>query len=203
VKKYNIVVDLDYKKTDYNIFDIVIVSLPPEIQWKISLEILKQWYRNKLIIEIPVTWESDELEKLKIYNNVFFFLEEYYTLLAQFLRKIEIKNIKKIGIDILTSHEDYKNILAKKVTYIHINNNFLWINIDSNIINYHFNFHDREDIFYKISFDYNNQNITYVFNKEKYLKIWEKKYIDTYNFDKVLANIIKEKTNINKYYLID
>ena len=33
------------------------------------------------------------------------------------------------------------------------------------------NFHDREDIFYKISFDYNNQNITYVFNKEKYLKI--------------------------------
>jgi hypothetical protein len=78
-----------------------------------------------LIIEIPVTWESDELEKLKIYNNVFFFLEEYYTLLAQFLRKIEIKNIKKIGIDILTSHEDYKNILAKKVTYIHINNNFL------------------------------------------------------------------------------
>jgi len=97
-KKYSIWIELDYKKINYNDFDIIIISLPPTIQWQVSLEILESWYKNKLIIEIPVTWNKKELEKIKKYKNAFFFLEEYYTLMAHFLRKILFHQKKIIYI---------------------------------------------------------------------------------------------------------
>ena len=68
--------------------------------------------------------------------------------------------------------------------------------------NYNFEFHDSEDIFYEIYIEYNNKTIIYIFNKEKYLKIWDKKYIDNYNFDNVLSKIINWENNFNKYYNI-
>jgi hypothetical protein len=52
-------------------------------------------------------------------------LEEYYTLLSRFLRKIDLNKIKEINISITTNEEDYNNQKAREVTYIHINNNFL------------------------------------------------------------------------------
>lgn len=201
--KYNINVSLGYKSLDYNDFDIIIICLPPEIQWLISLEILESWFKNKLIIEIPVTWESSELEKLKQYKNVVFFLEEYYTLLAQFLRKTEVEKIKSINIEVFTSNEDYINEKARKVSYIHIKNNFIWTNIKSTNINYTFNIHNSENIFYTVNFLYNNTRVEYKFNIEKYLSVWDKKYVDNYNFDNVLKNIIEEKNNFNEYYFID
>jgi hypothetical protein len=65
---------------------------------------------------------------------------------------------------------------------------------------YHFDFHNSEDIFYTISFTYNKRKIFYTFNREKYLIIWEKKYIDSYNFDEILSKIINEKENFSNYY---
>jgi hypothetical protein len=62
---------------------------------------------------------------LKKYPNIFFFLEEYYTLLAQFLRKIDATNIKQINIQITCNEKDYISPQAKKVSLIHVNNNFL------------------------------------------------------------------------------
>ncbi len=199
-KKYNIEVNLDYKKNNYNNFYIIIVSLPPSIQWKISLEILDSWYKNKLIIEIPITWDKQELKKIKKYNNAFFFLEEYYTLMAQFLRKIDENKIKRININIISSKKDYIDLEARKVSLLHVNNNFLWSNIHLKQDYYNFEFHKSEDIFYEIYIDYNNVEIIYVFNKEKYLKIWTKKYIDKINFDNVLSKLILENRNFNKYY---
>jgi hypothetical protein len=78
-----------------------------------------------MIIEIPVTWNSDELEELKKYDNTFFFLEEYYTLMAQFLRKIDIIKIKNLNINIISNKKDYINLDARKVSLTHVNNNFL------------------------------------------------------------------------------
>jgi len=200
--KYGIKVYLNYKKLNFLSFDWIIVCLPPEIQGIISLEILESWFKNKLIIEIPVTWDKLELEKLKQYSNVIFYLEEYYTLLSQFLRKIDVNKIKDININVITNEEDYKNIKAREVTYIHINNNFLWLNIDRNNIKYNFSFHNNENIYYVIIFVYEWKIIKYNFNKDKYLLIWEKKYIDEYNFDFVLSKIILSNNDFSKYYLV-
>lgn len=200
--KYNIEVVLDYKNLEFNLFFIIIICLPPEIQGKVSLDILQAWFKNKLIIEIPVTWNKLELEKLKQYKNAVFFLEEYYTLLSRFLRKIDLNKIKEININITINKDDYNNQKAREVTYIHINNNFLWINYDKNILKYNFSFHDNENIYYEIIFIYNWNVIKYKFDKEKYLLIWDKKYIDEYNFDFVLKNIIREESNFSNYYNI-
>jgi len=200
--KFNISVSLNYSKLDLNSFNLIIVCLPPEIQWTIWLDILQKWYKDRLIIEIPVTWNNKELEEIKKYKNVFFFLEEYYTLMAQFLRKIDINKIKLLNINIITNKIDYANINARKVSYIHVNNNFIWTHIKLDDIVYNFEFHDREDIFYEIYLEYNKSIIIYVFNTEKYLKIWDKKIIDNYNFDNTLSKIIYEDNNFSKYYLI-
>jgi len=195
---YWIDIFLDYWKLILNNYDLIIVSLPPEIQWEISLDILGSWYNNKLIIEIPVTWNKSELQKIKSYKNAYFYLEEYYTLLSKFLRKINLSKSTSINIDITTSKEDYDNLKARNVSFIHINNNFLWLNFDN--IKYNFNFHDREDIFYKITFVYKNNIVEYVFNDEKYLKIWKSIFKDDYNFDKVLWQIIEEENNFSNSY---
>ncbi len=200
-REYSIEVSLDYKEVLYDNFDIIVLSLPPKIQWEIALYILKNWFKNKLLIEIPVTWNFNELEKINKYKNVFFFLEEYYTLMAQFLRKIDTKEIKRIHINIISNKQDYINLEARKVSYIHINNNFLWININLNKDIYNFEFHNSSDIFYEIYIEYNKTKIIYVFNKEKYLKIWAKKYIDNYNFDNILKKILEDSKLYNKYYL--
>ncbi len=196
--EYWIDVFLSYWNLILNEYDLIIISLPPEIQWEISLDILESWYNNKLIIEIPVTWKQEELEKLKSYKNAYFYLEEYYTLLSKFIRKICLDKSTDINIDITTSKEDYDNVKARKVTFIHINNNFLWLSFDN--IKYNFNFHNREDIFYKVEFSYKNKIVEYVFNEEKYLKIWKSIFKDDYNFDKVLWQIIEEENNFSNSY---
>lgn len=201
--KYKIKVFQENDNMNYSNYDIIITALPPEIQWKKALEILKNWYENQIIIEIPVTWDEKELEELKKYNNVKIFLEEYYTLLAKFLRKIDIKKIKKIDIDVYTNKIDYENEKAKKVTLLHIESNFLWLNINKNIISYEFHFHEREDIFYEISFIYENKKVKYIFSNEKKLIVWDKNFKDDFCFDKVLKLIIKEKDNFSKLYYID
>ena len=137
-----------------------------------------------------MTWNQRELEVLKTYKNVLFFLEEYVTLLAQFLRKISLKNISSIQVDIKTHEQDYDNPDAKKVTILHIQNNFIGLDIAHIDFQYQFSFHESENIFYKIQFVYNGVQVTYVFDEEKYLCIGEKKYIDDYCFDKVLSKII-------------
>lgn len=198
--KYGINVFLNYKKLNLNTYSIIIVCIPPEVQWKVSLDILQNWFSNKLLIEIPVTWDKIELEKIKKYENVIFYLEEYYTLLSQFLRKLDTNNIQKIDIEVSTNREDYENLQAREVTYIHIKNNFLWLNINN--INYNFSFHKSSDIFYEITFEYKWERVNYVFNKDKYLNIWNNKFVDDYNFDNVLTKMIIEKSDFNKYYFI-
>lgn len=197
INKFSIEVLLETDIWDYFSFDLIILALPPVIQWKKALEILSQWYTNKLIIEIPVSFENSEIKDLLKYKNVYFFLEEYFTLLSEFMRKIDVRKIDMINISILTHQSDYDNSEARKVTFLHINSNFLWLNIKKDVFNYEVNFHNLEDIFYDVSFDYEWKKIFYKFAKEKYLKIWEKKIDDDFNFDKVLKKFISLQKNFN------
>jgi hypothetical protein len=89
------------------------------------------------------------------------------------------------------SKEDYENKKAAKVTHVHIMNNFLGSGVDSEKLKLSYDFHNREDIFYEVSFDYKGTKILYVFNQQKYLMIGEKKYSDEYNFDFVLGKILE------------
>ena len=199
--KYGISVLLNYKDLFINNYNLIIISLPPAIQWQVSLNILKTGYKWKIIIEIPVTWNKYELKEIKKYNNAYFYLEEYYTLLSKFLRKIDIRHIWKIHIEVFTSQLDYENLKARQVTYIHIKNNFLGLDIPCPV--YDFKFHDNENIFYKIKFIYKEKNIEYNFRELKYLKIWDRKIIDNYNFDRVLEQVIESDKNFNNYYILE
>ena len=179
-----------------NTFDIVLVALPPEVQWQYAISILERAYKNKMIIEIPVTWNNTELKKLKEYKNVFFFLEEYFTLLSKFLRKADISKISKVHVTVYSSQQDYENLEARAVSYIHVNNNFIWHkDLD---VEYVFYSHERADIFYEINLSYKGIDIVYYFNTTKYLLIWWKKFYDTYNFDSVVSQIINLESNINE-----
>jgi len=199
-KKYNIPVFLETSQLKINTFDIIVVAIPPENQWLVALNILGNWFVWKLIIELPVSWNQEEISLLKNYENVFFFLEEYYTLLAKFLRKVWASDIDDVLIDVYTHRDDFENIQAKEVTYIHIKNNFLWTWIPETKLHYSFNFHDREDIFYEIRFNYKGTKIKYKFDVVKSLEIWDKIFHDDYNFDKVLKELLVEENNFNKYY---
>ena len=151
-----------------------------------------QKYPNiKVIVEIPVSWDAQVIEKLKKYENCIFYLEEYFTFLWQFLRKIDVSLVEKIDIQITVSKEDYENEEAAKVTHVHIMNNFLGSWIDFEKLNLTYQFHEREDIFYEVSFEYKGTRILYVFNQEKYLMVGERKYNDEYNFDFVLGKILE------------
>lgn len=172
------------------VFNIVIVSLPPEVQWEIALELVEKYPNIKVIVEIPVSWDSHVIEKLKKYENCIFYLEEYFTLLWQFLRKIDVSLVEEIDIKVTVAKEDYENEKASKVTHVHIMNNFIGSWIDSEKLNLSYQFHNREDIFYEVAFEYKGTKILYIFNQEKYLMIGEKKYSDEYNFDFVLGKIL-------------
>lgn len=203
INNFSIEVFLENEKLDYLFYDLIIIALPPSVQWKKSLEILVSWYKNKLIIEIPVSFDNNKIKELLKYKNVYFFLEEYFTLLSEFMRKIDINLINKINISIFTNERDYENIDAKKVTFLHINSNFLWLNIKKEVFNYEINFHNLDDIFYEVSFEYKWNDIFYKFAGEKFIKIWEKIIYDDFNFDKVLYKIISANENFSSYYIMD
>jgi len=196
IENYSIDVFLESEISDYSIFDLIVFALPPSIQWKKALEILSTWYINKVIIEIPVSFSKTEVRSLLKYKNVYFFLEEYFTLLSDFIRKLDINLIDKINISVFTNKFDYENIEARKVTFLHINSNFLWLEIAKEVFNYEIIFHELEDIFYEVSFNYKWNKIFYKFAWEKYLKIDEKILYDDFNFDKVLSKILESNDNL-------
>lgn len=196
--KYWIRVHTDYKSINYYSFDIIIVCLPPTTQWEISLDILQRGYTKRMIIEIPVTWDKNILKKIQEFKNAHFFLEEYFTILSQFLRKVKINFISNICINVICSEKDFYDEKAKKVTDIHVRNNFLGTNLI--IPKYIFSFHSSEDIFYEISFLYIKTQVKYVFSNKKYLQIGEKIIDDNYNFDTVLDELLQMDNNVSDLY---
>ncbi len=203
VKNFHVNVFLESEKIDYLYYDLIIFALPPSIQWKKALEVLYSWYENRVIIEIPVSFDSKEVKELSMYKNVYFFLEEYFTLLSEFLRKIDINLIDKINISVYTNIYDYNNLESRKVTFLHINSNFLWLNIENKKFNYEIKFHDLEDIFYEVYFNYKWKKVFYKFSLEKYLKIGDKIVYDNFNFDNVLSKILDSNINLftSNFYL--
>lgn len=202
-KKYSTKIFLENENFNIFDYDIIILALPPSVQWEKVIEILEKWFSKKIIVEIPVCFDIEIINKLKKYNNVFFFLEEYFTKLWYFLRKIDSSKINKIKIKIFTNKNDYENIFAREVTFLHIKNNFLWLNLGENIFEYEINFHNLEDIFYEVDFCYNNLKIFYFFKKEKFLKISEKIYNDDFCFDNILERYLNLEINLNNFYKLN
>lgn len=201
----NYFIKIFLENENFNIFDydLIIFALPPKIQWEKVLEILEKWFSKKIIVEIPVSFDNQIINKIKKYNNVFFFLEEYFTKLWYFLRKINCDKIEKIKINIFTNKQDYENIFAREVTFLHIKSNFLWLNLAENIFEYEVNYHDLEDIFYEVNFFYNNLEIFYSFKEKKILKISEKIYNDDFCFDNILEKYLHLEGNFNYFYKLN
>jgi len=200
-KDYNITVYLDYKKLEYNDFDIIVISVPPYVQWKISVFIIENWYKNKLILEYSIVFNIEEFKKLHRYDNIFFFLEEYYSMLNRFLKKINIEKIEEFLINIKINNLnniDFKNIYLK-----HITNNFLWFDIDKNKFKSNFILSKSTNLDYSIIFNYNWIINKFYFWNETYLKIWDKYFYDNWNFNKNLDKFLIEINNNNNLFNIN
>ncbi|MFA5917177.1 MAG: Gfo/Idh/MocA family oxidoreductase [Candidatus Gracilibacteria bacterium] len=199
--RYKIQVSLKYLDY-YNInFKYIIIALPPDIQGKVGLDIYKKFSKSIIIIEIPVSFDIAIVTELSNINNVLFFIEEYFTLFAFFLRKIDIGKIDTINVKLIINKNDLDNEKAVKVAYIHLLNNFHGLEIDFSKLKIEIETHNSEDIFYEISFIYKLKEIKYIFNKEKGLFIGNKYFIDNYNFDFVVSNMLKMSRIDNRYYL--
>lgn len=201
LQKYPISISTVHEEIDFSRFDMIVIAVPPEVQWTTALTILESGYTEKMIIEIPVSWDLKEIRRLQSYTNVLFFLEEYYTLLASFLRKSDIESIQNISIHTTVHPDDFQNPLAREVARIHVYNNFLWLCIPSSVFHESFSFHQDENIYYRIEFEYKNKIIQYIFEKEKYLLVGDARFSDPFDFDGVISRILTDTKNPSVFYL--
>lgn len=199
--KYKIKASLNYMDFVDVDFHTVIIALPPAIQWKIWLEVAGVFRKSTVVIEIPVSFDMDDIQKLCHKDNVLFFMEEHFTLLANFLSKIDLNEIDRMDIKLFIDREDLDNQQAVQVAYIHLLNNFYWLDMDLSKLHIEMETHNQEDIFYEVHFMYGWKKIAYIFNKEKWLYVWDAYLADKYNFDFAVSNILKMKKMDKDYYL--
>lgn len=198
---YWILVDLDYNKILNNyVINIVVIALPPKIQWQVALEIAYLCKDAKILIELPITWDYEILLKLSENNNVYFFLEEYFTKISYFLRQIDYRKVDSFFINLYIDINDKSNYDAFKISYIHLLNNFLIDDFDFSKLNINLKYHNSKNIYYSINFTYNNNFIEYNFFSKKTILLNKKDYNDNYNFDYVISKIFDIKID-KKYYL--
>lgn len=202
--EYWVEVYTDYSIINDWIFDLIVVSVPLENQWKILQKLAKKYKKTKFFVEIPVTPDTEILKKLTKMENVSYFLEESWTLLSKVLSKV--KN-PKIEIEVTINKVDLSDYNAMLVCYTHLLNNFLETEFLPDLNKIKFNFHDREDIFYKVMF---SSSSSYIFDEKPRLVKWEKIYYDDYNFDinlkKLLdldQKVLKEKFLKNSEIITD
>lgn len=184
-KKYWIDVSLNYDILEKNKFDLVIVSLPLGIQWEVVEELALKYVDTDFFVEIPVTNNKITLKKLTKMNNVSYFIEEKNTLLAKVLEK----NPKiKIDITVTLNKVDLTDYNAMLVCYTHLLNNFLMSDLNMELKDINFKFHDKEDVYYEIKLWKESK---YVFDEKPRLIIGEKIYLDNYNFDNNLKTLLE------------
>lgn len=189
-EKYNIEVTTDYKKFLQNTHvDIVIIALPPELWGSVAHELWMLYEDIKIIVEIPVCWDTDVLHTLVKMKNVFFYTEEYFTALSTFFITSKCTT-SDFHVTLKTHQQDYADMFARRVSFVHILNNFLSFHHKINSLNVDVVYHEREDIFYEIDFFHNTIPIKYVFDRKKTLSLSDRVYVDDYNFDKTLGKIL-------------
>gem|GEM_PF-2459211 len=88
------------------------------------MTVAQRFKSSKIIIELPVSFDMDCIMALMDYDNVSFFIEEYFTLFAGFLRKIDINDISEVSIKLFVSKKDLNNKQALQVSHIHLLDNF-------------------------------------------------------------------------------
>jgi len=196
---YDISVDLNYKDLiKSNVFDFIVLALPSDIQWQIAIEIVKCVPKTtNILIELPVSDFKYERKILEWFDNIWFFVEEYYSLLAKFLRKSDIKKIKKIDVRMYVSEDDFWDKKSENIDKIHLMNNFIWLWIDYNIFDIKFFKHDDLNVCFDIKFIYAWREIKYSFFKEKIFQIWNRNFIDSFNFDEVVNNIMIDFSSVS------
>ncbi len=199
-KKYDIQVIIWLSwKVHFKEYDLIIIALPVKIQWTTALNILNQWYSWKIIVDTPVSWDNTVIQSLMDYDNVSFFLEEYYTLFAKLLRKSE-QHISNIHIRLYIPENEYTSCESKSVGLLHIHNNFLWFSLQytTTIIPT-----KADTMRYEIVFRYQNVESTYKFSHDWVLILGNKTYNDPINFDLALEQLLQEEKNIKLYYSQD
>ena len=183
----------------YDAFDIIIVALPAEIQWSTALSICKQWYRWKMIVDTPVSWDKEVIQWLKKYTNVCFFVEEYYTLFAKLLRK-QKSLISNIRVRLYIPEDEYSSKESNLVGALHVHQNFLWTSAwySTTILPT-----KADTMRYEISFQYQSIESMYKFSHDWVLILGNKTYNDPINFDLALEQLLIEEKNIKLYYSQD
>jgi len=204
-----VVLDIKLFLVKYS-FDIVIFALPEEIQWDIILKYINDLeYVNKIVVEMPISNNNKKIELIKQYKNIYFFIEEYYSLFWKFCRKIDTKYIDWINIELFIHIDDKDSI---KNNIIHIKNNFIWTNLldkirINNIFLKNSDFENdqldywKKRLCYNIKFKYNNMNIIYNFWYTSVdFKIWNKVFVDNWNFDNNLSKILNYNNELKDIY---
>jgi len=148
------------EKIFFENYDLIIIAINPyNEQDKIINFLLKIWCKSKVIIEKPVSYNFELLEKLKKNNNYYFFIDEII------LNNIVIKifNREKINKIIFIIYDDFKE------NYIHIlehiSASFLLLN-------------EFNKILVKVKLLFNKNTFK---NVLKYKILLDKKYILYYN----------------------
>ncbi len=206
---YNIKVFTDYSSLiNEIIFDFIVLALPSDIQWKIAIDIVtKVPKKTNILIELPVSDFKEDRIELEKYDNIGFFVEEYYSLLSKFLSKIDTSKIEKINVVMNISEEDFWDKKSENIDKIHLMNNFILSGISYDIFDIKINKHQDLNVYYKVTFDYLWKFVEYSFYRNKTLKIWTKSFDDRFNFDEVVTSIIndfsyvsKSKLDFNNYF---
>lgn len=189
-KNYNIKVynKLDFINDTIMDFSIIIIALPTEIQWEFVLKNIKKFKKaDKIIVELPISYDQEIIDKLKKFYNIYFFIEEYITNFSKFLRKIDLSIISDLQIFIYMNSRD-DSLCKNKI--IHLKSNFLWTNLELEKIPIKIIYsrqYNHKSLYYTINFKYKWTLIFYNFsdNGIKFL-IWDKIIKSLWSFEQNL-----------------
>ncbi len=152
IEKYWIDVFLNYKEISKEKFDLIFSTVfPTKTQYEIVKYILEKT-NNKVLIDLPITFNLVDLEYLLSFKKLFLFNIEHYTKIFKFIEKNK-KNIKKVNA-ILFINKKNLNEQANARKALIVDKFYMLNNL--------------------LSLDYNNINITY---KEKKIKIKDIEFI--------------------------
>jgi len=99
-------------------YDIIIFAIDSELQCNIFFKNI-DYFKNikKVFFELPVSYKQLNIEKLKKYDNLYFFIEEYITNFSVFLSKLDSILIQDMSIKIYMNRED-KELFKNKIIHL-------------------------------------------------------------------------------------
>ena len=139
VSTYWIDVSTDYKKIGRDKFDLVVSTVyPTNVQYQIVEYILENT-NNKVLIDLPITFNLNKLKYLLSFDNLYLFNFEHYTKIFKLTSQLKDR-IKKINATLfvweknILSQIDTKKALVVDMFYML--NNLIEIDLGKIVVNY-------------------------------------------------------------------